>query len=385
MRAQARSGLLALSAVAATVVTNPAARAQAPARPAAAAPGTSKAAAPGTTKAAAPAQAQAPARPPAELATPVATVNGEAVTKGELLNFLNRYQIPAGSEEQAYRDATETLVNTHLVNQFLARQRIPVTDDKVTQAVDTLKKQLGQDGTDLATEILRSGMSMDDVRKEYANRIRWVEYLNSRATKAELQKFAASHKDLFSGTQVKASHILVKLDPKASAADKEKARQKLLGLKRDIETNKTTFAEAANKNSDDPANAEGAGGDVGYFTLNSGFIEEFANAAFAMKKGSISDPVETPYGYHLIQVTDRKEGTPLNFEQNEPFVKQMYAADLQKALLQSERKKAKIDVKPMPADLFPPAPAQPAATATPATGAAPARTAPPAARLGTPK
>ena len=57
-------------------------------------------------------------------------------------------------------------------------------------------------------------------------------------------------------------------------------------------------------------------------------------------------------------MTDRKEGTPIDFEQNKPLVKQLYAADLQKNLLAAERKKAKIDIKPMPADLFPPAPAR---------------------------
>ncbi|GAC1467810.1 MAG: peptidylprolyl isomerase [Isosphaeraceae bacterium] len=293
---------------------------------------------------------------PAILAQALATVNDEKITRGELLEFLNRYPLPSGNEEQVYRDAIDTLVNTHLINQFLTRQRIPVSEEKVTQAIDTLAKQLKADGGDLPTELIRTGMSMDEVRKEYANRVRWIEYLNSRATVAELNKFAASHKDLFSGTEVKASHILLKVDPKATAAEKERIRQKLLEIKKDIVSKKTTFAEAANKFSEDTGNAEGAGGDVGYFTLNSGYIEEFANAAFALPKGAISDPVETPYGLHLILVTDRKEGKPFDIEQNRPFLKQMYAADLQKSLLVSERAKAKIDIKPMPADLFPPAP-----------------------------
>ena len=116
-----------------------------------------------------------------------------------------------------------------------------------------------------------------------------------------------------------------------------------------------SFAEAANKYSEDPANAGGAGGDLDFFTLNSGFIPEFTDVAFKLKKGSISDPVETPYGYHLIQVTDRKEGRPVDFEQNKPYIHNVYAGELQKNLLTEERKQAKIDVKPMPKDLFPPA------------------------------
>lgn len=369
MRAIARSGLLALSAAACAVAPLGWARAQAPAAGKAAG---------GQGQ---PPAAAAPAARPAILNQVLATVNGEKVTRGELINFLSRYQIPAGDEATAYHDAIETLINTRLINQYLVRQRIPVSEEKVTQAIDGLKKQLAQDGSDLATEIVRTGMSMDDVRNEFANRIRWVEFLNARATDAELKKFAAGHKDLFNGTQVKASHILLKVDPRTTPADKEKIRQKLVALKKDIEGGKISFAEAANKHSEDPANAEGAGGDVGFFGLASGFIEEFANAAFALKKGSISDPVETPYGFHLIQVTDRKEGTPYDFEQIKPHVKQAYAAELQKQVLVAQRKDAKIDIKPMPADLFPPAPAPTPAPApanpAPAAGKAAAKPAAP--------
>jgi len=112
-----------------------------------------------------------------------------------------------------------------------------------------------------------------------------------------------------------------------------------------------SFAEAANKYSEDPANSEKAGGDLGYFTRNSGLIPEFADAAFAAKPGTITGPVETAYGYHLILVTDRKEGKPVDFEQQKPFVKHMYAVDLMKNVLEGEKKGAKIEVKPMPADL----------------------------------
>lgn len=301
----------------------------------------------------------------------LATVNGEPITRGEVINFLRNYPIPAGDETQIYKDVIDSLANTHLINQFLDRQKIPAPEAKVNDAIASLEKELKQNSSDLASELVRTNMSMADVRKMYADRIRWVEYLNQKATDAELKRFADSHKDLFSGTQVKASHILLKVDPKATPEEKEKIRQKLAGIKQDIDRNKFSFAEAANKFTEDPTNVEGAGGDIGYFALNSGIIEEFANAAFAMKKGSISDPVETPYGWHIIQVTDRKEGKELDFEQNKPLVKQMYAADLQKSLLTAERKAAKIDVKPMPTDLFPPAPTQAPAAAPATTKAAP--------------
>ena len=137
-----------------------------------------------------------------------------------------------------------------------------------------------------------------------------------------MRKYVADHRDLFRGTQIRASHILLKLEPNASEADKEKAKQKLAGIKKEIEGGTITFAAAANKYSEDPANAGGAGGDLDYFSLNTGLIEEFTDVAFKLKKGMISDPVETPFGFHLIQVTDRKEGKEPDFEQNKPYIYQ---------------------------------------------------------------
>lgn len=349
MRAIARSGLLALTCLAAIAV-DIGARAQTP-------PATKPSGGPSAT-------------PAADLNQVLGTVNGEAITRRDLLKFLSSYQIPSGNEEQVYRDAMDTLINTRLVNQFLARQNRKVSEQKVNEAVANLEKEMKENGSSLAAKLEQSNMTLDDVRNEFASRIRWVDFLNDKATDAELKAFAESHRDLFNGTQVRVSHILLKVDPKASPADKEKVREKLLGIKRDIESNKITLAEAANKYSEDPGNAEGAGGDIGYFGLNSAIIEEFAKPAFALKKGTLSDPVETPYGFHLIQVTDRKEGSPFDFEQNKLLVKQVYAADLQKNVLSSERKKAeaagKLVIKPMPADLFPPAPVStPPATTQP--------------------
>ena len=315
-------------------------------------------------------EAQAQTAPPAAKAKPatnpgpnplpsltqtLATVNDEPITRGEMINFLNNYPIQPGTEEQAYRDALETLVNTHLVNQFLERQKIVVPEDKVSEEISTIEKKFKAEKTDLATELLRTNTTMADLRKELTSRMRWITYLNAKATDAELKRFVSSHKDLFSGTKVKVSHILLMSDPKASEADKEKNRQKLQAIKKDIEDKKLTFAEAANKFSEDPANADGRGGDVGYFGLSDGFIEEFANAAFAAKKGAVTDVFETPYGHHLLLVTDRKEGSPFDFEQNKVYVKQMYGAEIQKNLLTGERKNAKIVNKPMPTDLFAPA------------------------------
>ena len=293
-------------------------------------------------------------------------VDGNAtdkVTKGELLQFLSRYQIPDEEDRQdLYSGAMERLINTKLLMMFLARQQLPIGPEKIDEQIEQLKGDLKKDGQDLATALVQNGISLENIRKTYEDRLRWSEYLKKNATEATLRKYLADHRDLFMGTQIRASHILIKVDPDAPAAEKEKAKQKLVQIKEDIKKGTVTFAAAANKFSQDEANSGGAGGDLDYFTLGSGYVEEFTDVAFKLKKGVISDPVETPFGFHLIQVTDRKEGKPVDFEQNKPYILQEYGNELQRNVVNAERQRAKIDVKPMPKDLFPPqAPSAPAA------------------------
>ncbi len=366
MRVSIRSGLVSMLVMG--VLPSLGARAQAP-------PAKAKAVAPAANA------GVPPAHP--NLDQVVATINGDRITRGDLINFLSRYPIPPVDREQVYRDAVETLINTRLIGQFLARQKIPVPAAKVEAAVAQLERDLKSDGRELQAALHESRVTMEDLRKEYLDRITWVEYLNRKATDAELKKFAAGHKDLISGTQVRASHIYILVPDNAAPAEKEKTRRKLLAIKQDIVDKKISFADAANKFSEDPANSKGEGGDIGYFALTDGVVEEFASAAFALRPGEISDPIETVHGLHVITVTDRKEGNPVDFEKQKPYILQIYAADLQKQILTVERKNAEqkrsIEIRPMPPDLFPPAgPAE----GTP--GAAPGGS-PPAGRPAAPK
>jgi parvulin-like peptidyl-prolyl isomerase len=303
--------------------------------------------------------ASKPAAPPDESKQVLATVNGESITRGELVNFLNRRQLPPDEPQQIYHDAMESLVNTHLVFQFLDRKKFPVDEKKVDAMIENIDKNLKTQGGSLAAAMLQQGTSMANVRKDCSEVVVWGDYLDTKATDPELQKFFDSHKDLFNGTQVHAYHIYLAVDPKATKEDKAKILAKLKGIKADIDSKKITFAEAANKYSDDKTNPDGTGGDVGFVSRTNGFVQEFTDAAFAAKLNVVSEPFETPYGYHIVLVTDRKEGPKVDLEQIKPAVKQRYGLELQKSILTAERATAKIDIKPMPANLFTAPPGSP--------------------------
>ncbi len=102
--------------------------------------------------------------------------------------------------------------------------------------------------------------------------------------------------------EIRASHILVatgKLDEKGKANAKVKVEELLRQIR-----NGGSFEELAKTYSDCPSKTNG--GDLGYFKRGK-MVKEFEDAAFALDIGEISDVVETVYGYHIIQVTDRRK------------------------------------------------------------------------------
>lgn len=306
------------------------------------------------------------------LATVTSHDQTDRITKADVVAFLSRYPVPPADEREiAYNRAMEILVNTQLLKHYLIGQRIQVPDARIDEQVEGIKEQIKREGGDLNTLLQQNGKSLDEMRKEIANNLRFDEFFKNRATDAVLKNYLTENRDRFAQTKVRASHILVKVEPNAGAAEKQKARQKVESIRKEIVGGKLSFGAAANKYSDDPANAGGAGGDLDYFGLDDGFVEEFADAAFRLKKGEISELVETPFGFHLIQVTDRKEGKLPDFEQIKPYIVNAYRAELQKKIVTEERKTAKVDIKPMPKDLFPSGPPA-GATAPGAPGAAPA-------------
>jgi parvulin-like peptidyl-prolyl isomerase len=106
---------------------------------------------------------------------------------------------------------------------------------------------------------------------------------------------------------------------------------------------KLDFAEAAKKESQCPVSA-GSGGDIGYFPRKLLYAESFTAPAFALKIGEVSGIVETPYGLHLIKVTDRKVGRISEFDKIRDEVREFYVEELRLSMLASEREKAKLEI-----------------------------------------
>ncbi len=145
----------------------------------------------------------------------------------------------------------------------------------------------------------------------------------------EVQKFYEQNKARYTTDEERrASHILIKAPEDMPAADKAKAKAKAEELLAEARKNPAGFAELAKKHSQDPGSAE-RGGDLDFFGKGA-MVKPFEDAVYAMKKGEISNVVQSDFGYHIIQLTDVRGGQVRPFE----TVKADIETELRKQLAQ---------------------------------------------------
>jgi foldase protein PrsA len=204
----------------------------------------------------------------------VETKSGD-VTKEEFYNALKE----VGGEQ----------VLTRLVQLEVLQEKYKVSDKDVDNELVQFKKQFGGEDT-FKEELKKAGMTEDQLRKNIKDSLIFF--------KAQTDGIKVSDKEVndlyekeFKVSEVKASHILVE--------DEATAKDVLAKVKAGED-----FAELAKKYSTDPGSKE-KGGDLGFFTRGQ-MVPTFEEAAFSLKKGEISDPVQSQHGFHIIKVEDQK-------------------------------------------------------------------------------
>ena len=139
-----------------------------------------------------------------------------------------------------------------------------------------------------------------------------------RVDDSEVKTFFDENAEKFTiGTELKASHILVKTEEEAKAL-----HEKI--------TKGESFSELAKAHSMDKNSAE-KGGDLGYFGQGK-LPPEIERAALGLKPGEVSTPLRTRFGFDIIKLVDVKKGTPANFEQTKESIRRQLAAQKKKKL-----------------------------------------------------
>lgn len=134
----------------------------------------------------------------------------------------------------------------------------------------------------------------------------------TKLTQKQMESYYFQNKSEFSQPEkVRASHILIRVNDFDNQTEVKNARNKINDILVQLK-NGANFAELAQQYSED-ASAQN-GGDLGYFKRGQ-MIKEFENTAFSLDTGEISNIVKTPFGFHIIKVTDHQKAKDLSFQE----------------------------------------------------------------------
>jgi foldase protein PrsA len=279
----------------------------------------------------------------------VATVNGQSISHSELDSKLET--------SPAARGMLQQLVVNDLIDQYAQQHNINPTDQEIAKVEDGYKSQYPGDQW---SEFLKSrGLTEQDVHDLIRRQLVIDKAVGGNIHIADKQiadYFSKNHAQFDKPAEVRARHILV---PDLKTAQKVEA---------DLKAGKD-FATEAKQYSTDPGSRD-KGGELGWFRQGA-MVPSFDQYAFSGPIGKISPPIKSPFGYHVIQVEERKAAQKATLastkDQIETQLRQQQEAPLIQPFLQQLQTSANIQVSdPAFAGLFPsPAPAASSAAAPP--------------------
>lgn len=313
-------------------------------------------------------------------------INGQDVTQSQFDEMLNEeignsmfaqmgIDVKKDKNSFLYLMLKDKVVNglivKSLIDQEVEKRNIKVTKEDTDNALKDLINKIGS--KEKFDQILKqSGITNAKLKKDLKEEVKVKRLINTissvKVSDADAKKFYKENISKFKyPDKVRASHILISANPeeikqkitsdpnkkglskteiqaevdKELATKLEKAKKILAEVKKDPKS----FETIARENSDDTASAK-QGGDLGFFSKQE-MVEPFAKTAFAQKPNTISEIVQSPYGYHIILVKDRKKAGQEPFEKVKPeiitYLENQAQLKALESLIESLKKQAKIE------------------------------------------
>ena len=304
----------------------------------------------------------APAQPVANVepeSKKVVVFDGGDVTLGEVQQFAKQSGMgqlsPSSPQYQAMvQQIVPQIVEFEIAKAYAREHGITVSESDVNKQIETLKDQVYQQAKSQGMNVSReeafnqalhqAGLTMDQLRAQVRDQlpVQKVQQQvtgNTQASQEEVQKYYEQNKasQFTTPEQRCVRHILFTKDQKAKAEEVKKQLQ-----------NGADFAQLAKQYSQDPGSAE-KGGSLG--CLGKGdTVPSFDQAIFSAKKGEIVGPIETQFGYHIIQVTDIQQQSTQPLSEVEGQIREQLTSDMQAQEFNSwiQKQKEQRDVRYLP-------------------------------------
>jgi peptidyl-prolyl cis-trans isomerase C len=288
----------------------------------------------------------------------VAVVNGVIISKDTYDHEMDFFVRRAAAKGQALPDeqmaqmknqVLESLIDRELLFQESKKKGIEVKAEAVSDELQKIRQRYPnkEEFNKLLSEM---GLTESDVRRQIARGMAIQQLIDKEVTDKikvsdqETRSFYDKNPQLFQQPeQVKARHILIKVQADAPDDQKAEARKKIEAVQQKVQKGED-FATLAKTYSEGPSGPRG--GDLGYFRRGQ-MVKPFEEVAFSLKPDQTSEIVETRFGYHLIKVDDKKPAKKMTYAEvkdrlNDHLKKQKATSEAD-AYIETLRKGAKIE------------------------------------------
>jgi len=243
----------------------------------------------------------------------IASVNGQAVSQEAFDAYLKFKRVPTQNGEWVNRELDEYLEREALAGQIEEQKLLPA--EQVEVEINEFRKQM--------------------LISRY-----FEEFLRDRVTDEAVRNYYATNPDQFQAKKVHVAHILLRTNPGQSEAE----RQALLTKAQEVYSRANAnedFAALAKEYSEDQLSAQ-QGGDLGW--LQEGAIDPaFSGKVFAMKSGELSEPLATPFGFHVVKLIEGPQVIKQPFENVSGDIRYRLRQEAKQAELERLKQAAKIE------------------------------------------
>lgn len=250
-----------------------------------------------------------------------ATVANQVITVEQAEKFLARTldDRPLSEEVKTLLQAKalEQLVGELLVIEYFRGENKLASDDDVQLALERFQDELTAVEQSLDQYMAEQGLTKNGLLNQIRFRLSWEKYLAETLTDTNLQKHFERFRRELDGTQMRVSHLLLKIEG-TDADAVARIREQAATIRQQIIAGKMAWADAVQDHSQAPSRE--SGGDLRWIERFAPMPEAFSKAAFALEVGEISPPIQTEFGIHLIRC-DAIEPGQHSWDQVEPALR----------------------------------------------------------------
>jgi parvulin-like peptidyl-prolyl isomerase len=276
----------------------------------------------------------------------VVRVSGDPITETQVLDAVNQLaRLENLTLEQLqqrnsmfFDRAVENLITLSLMKNWMRETNVTVSAAEVEAQMKQLSQRFSSPEA-FQKALADQGATEAGLRESIMENIRMQKIVDeaskdaAQVTEAEIEKFYAENSDKFAMPErVRVAHILFKIPPDSTVAQKEEIRKKLESIRIDIEADIISFADAVVKYSQD-ADTAAKGGELGFLTRDN-IPKSFSDIIFRIKPGVVSPALESQTGYHILTVLELKPAGQATLEEIKPALRQSLEQNTQQSARQ---------------------------------------------------